>query len=151
MLFAPYVQAEDDRLAQLCQAQIFFSLLSSIALKYDPATLSNATNIDTLLSISTFVPLALTVYFELRDDCLPSATAWLRDHCGGRGRAPATSSAAGHQAHSMFRRRRTPESLERACAAEGPNARLRRHGAAASGQTTPSPALGAVVLHTASI
>ena len=34
MVYAPYVEHNDDRLAQLCQAQIFFALLSAIALKY---------------------------------------------------------------------------------------------------------------------
>ena len=33
MVYAPYVDHNDDRLAQLCQAQIFFALLSSVALK----------------------------------------------------------------------------------------------------------------------
>ena len=35
MLHNPYVDPNDDRFAQLCQFQIFFALLSSIALKYD--------------------------------------------------------------------------------------------------------------------
>jgi len=33
MVYAPYMDHNDDRLAQLCQAQIFFALLSSVALK----------------------------------------------------------------------------------------------------------------------
>ena len=33
MVYAPYADHNDDRLAQLCQAQIFFALLSSVALK----------------------------------------------------------------------------------------------------------------------
>ena len=52
MVYAPYVE-DSDRLAQLCQAQIFFALLSSIALKYDAGTLSNAVNMDILLSTLT--------------------------------------------------------------------------------------------------
>ena len=44
--------------------QIFFALLSSIALKYDAATLDDATNIDVLLTILLFVPALLTFYLE---------------------------------------------------------------------------------------
>ena len=44
--------------------QIFFVLVASIALKYDPATLQNATNMDALLSIVTFVPFAVFLYCE---------------------------------------------------------------------------------------
>ena len=44
--------------------QIFFVLVASIALKYDPATLQNATNMDALHSIVTFVPFAVFLYCE---------------------------------------------------------------------------------------
>jgi len=64
MVYAPYVNHNDDRLAQLCQAQIFFALLSSIALKYDAATLSNSTNMDYLLTTLTFAPLVLGFMME---------------------------------------------------------------------------------------
>ena len=46
------------------QVQIFFALLSSIALKYDAATLADATNIDILLTILLLVPALLTFYLE---------------------------------------------------------------------------------------
>ena len=64
MVYAPYVEDEDDRLAQLCQAQIFFALLSSIALKYDAGTLSNAVNMDILLTTLTIIPCALAFVLE---------------------------------------------------------------------------------------
>ena len=35
MMFSPYADDSDDRLAQLCQMQIFFSLVSSLLLKWD--------------------------------------------------------------------------------------------------------------------
>ena len=75
MLYHPYVDPADDRLAQLCQVQIFFALLSSIALKYDTATLFNSTNIDILLSAITFLPLTLAVFLEtpLAELCYPEA------------------------------------------------------------------------------
>lgn len=46
------------------QVQIFFSLLSSIALKYDESTLRDATNMDALLTIFTALPIFLTIYLE---------------------------------------------------------------------------------------
>ena len=64
MVYAPYVEDSDDRLAQLCQAQIFFTLLSSIALKYDAGTLSNAVNMDILLSTLTLIPFPLAFLLE---------------------------------------------------------------------------------------
>lgn len=54
----------DDRLSQLCQAQIFFALLSSIALKYDADTRRNSTNITVLLTVLTILPMALAFIFE---------------------------------------------------------------------------------------
>ena len=63
-VYAPYVEDEDNRLSQLCQAQIFFALLSSIALKYDADTRTNSTNIAILLSVLTILPMALAFLFE---------------------------------------------------------------------------------------
>jgi len=62
--YAPYVSGDDNRLAQLCQVQIFFSLLSAIALKYDDETIEDPTNFDMLLSALTFAPIVLTVLLE---------------------------------------------------------------------------------------
>ena len=64
MLYSPYVNSDDDHLAQLCQCQIFFSLLSSIVLKYDEQTLADATNIDALLMFLTLLPLSLALILE---------------------------------------------------------------------------------------
>ena len=63
-VYAPYMEDEDNRLSQLCQAQIFFALLSSIALKYDADTRTNSTNIAILLSVLTILPMALAFLFE---------------------------------------------------------------------------------------
>jgi hypothetical protein len=46
------------------QVQIFFSLLASVALKYDEETLRDATNMDALLSIIITLPILLTLYLE---------------------------------------------------------------------------------------
>ena len=64
MVYAPYVEEADDRLAQLCQVQIFFALLSSIAFKYDTGTMSNAVNMDILLTTLTIIPCALAFLLE---------------------------------------------------------------------------------------
>ena len=64
VFYAPYIEDGDDHLAQLCQVQIFFALLSSITLKFDEATRRDATNIDVLLTGLTFVPPALAVILE---------------------------------------------------------------------------------------
>ena len=73
MVYAPYIEDNDDRLAQLCQVQIFFSLLVSIALKYDTGTLRNATNIDVLLTVLTILPISIgfileTPFFDVVSD-----------------------------------------------------------------------------------
>ena len=44
MVYAPYAEQDDDYLAQLCQVQIFFSLVSSITLKYDAVRVLDALN-----------------------------------------------------------------------------------------------------------
>ena len=49
---------------QICQVQIFVSLLSSMVLKYDVATLANASNIDILLTFMLAFPIALAVVME---------------------------------------------------------------------------------------
>ena len=98
MLYTPYVEHADDRLAQLCQCQIFFALLSSIALKYDAATRVDATNMDALLSVLVLTPVSLGFIIETpigetlaapkqRSKLLRSASALL-----GRARSAAGSS-----------------------------------------------------------
>ena len=75
MLLSPYVEPSDDRLAQLCQMQIFFSLVSSLLLRFN-AILANdedATpirNLDVLLSVFTFVPLGFAVVVHVLENGL---------------------------------------------------------------------------------
>ena len=62
--YNPYIADADDRLAQLCQVQIFFALLASVALKYDTATIDNPNSMDTTLCILTFLPMIMAIYLE---------------------------------------------------------------------------------------
>jgi len=75
MVYAPYVEEGDDRIAQLCQVQIFFSLLSSIALKFDPATLRNSTNMGYLLSVLVVLPILLAFCVEIHELVYERCTA----------------------------------------------------------------------------
>ena len=68
MFYRPYVDDSDDHLAQLCQVQIFFALLSSVALKYDAATINNAATMDILLTAIALVPFAFAVAVEVIAD-----------------------------------------------------------------------------------
>ena len=61
-VYHPYDEKEHDRLAQLCQVQIFFALLSSLSLKY--AKFEDTKTLDVLLSIVMYIPIALSVYLE---------------------------------------------------------------------------------------
>ena len=47
---------------RLCQAQIFFALLSSVALSYDEATLQASRNIDILLVVLWILPAGLSLF-----------------------------------------------------------------------------------------
>ena len=80
MTYAPFVRDDDDRIASLCQLQIFFALLASVMLKYSPETLSESSNVDALLSLLTILPICLAVYTEtpLSQHLSPSqlATYW---------------------------------------------------------------------------
>jgi hypothetical protein len=60
----PYTDPTDDRLASICQLQIFFALLSSVANSFDDSTLRQNYNMDVLLCICTLVPLVVTVITE---------------------------------------------------------------------------------------
>ena len=62
MLLTPYTSESDDRLAQLCQMQIFFSLVASIMLRHArEISVSEGraynSNLDVLLCVLTFLPL----------------------------------------------------------------------------------------------
>ena len=59
---APYEEARANVLAQVCQVQIFFALLSAIALKYNAdSTDQSVRNMDVMLTVLTCIPLSLTV------------------------------------------------------------------------------------------
>lgn len=60
----PFDDVANDTLAKICQAQIFFSLLSSVLLSYDEATRADSTNIDALLVFLWIMPLALALMMQ---------------------------------------------------------------------------------------
>ena len=60
----PFDDVANDTLAKVCQAQIFFSLLSSVLLAYDQDTRNDATNLDVLLVILWVTPLFLAVFLQ---------------------------------------------------------------------------------------
>ena len=64
MVYAPYVDHKDDYFAQLCQVQVFFLLLSSLALKSGPGTLAGAANLDYLLVGLLIFPVFFGLYIE---------------------------------------------------------------------------------------
>jgi Arc/MetJ family transcription regulator len=60
--WAPFAEERANVLAQACQVQIFFALLSAIALSFDVGKTEGSTqSIDLLLTVLTFVPLSITV------------------------------------------------------------------------------------------
>ena len=73
-LLRPYASDMDDQLAQLCQMQIFFSLVSSIILKYDRAREGGGSqNLDYLLCTLTFIPLMFGFVVHVLDEGLYDA------------------------------------------------------------------------------
>ena len=60
MMYAPFIDDGDDLLSQICQLQIFFSLLSSIILKTNP----NSPTMGVLLPILIGVPPVSAFIFE---------------------------------------------------------------------------------------
>ena len=98
MLYAPYVEKEDNFLASMCQVQIFFVLLSSVALKYDTGSLEEATNVDILLSVLTIICFAFTIFFEtpLRGLAKEESRAKLRRSVSGSRLARSMSGALRH-------------------------------------------------------
>ena len=58
------------------QVQIFFALESSIALKFDPATLDDSTNMDLLLSMITPIPFILALFLQIPARQKQSAFVW---------------------------------------------------------------------------
>lgn len=69
--FTPYKERNDDRLAQLCQVQIFFALVSSIILRYtEDATERTTSNLDILLCTFTFLPLIVAFVMHVLEEGL---------------------------------------------------------------------------------
>lgn len=73
MLFRPYVSDSDDRLAQLCQMQIFFSLVSSILIRHARQLSAQEgveynSNLDLLLCTLTFLPLAFALAVHVLEE-----------------------------------------------------------------------------------
>ena len=64
MLLAPYAKEQDDKLAQLCQAQTFFALVSSIILQSAPPESTTNRNMGVLLVILTALPIAVGIAME---------------------------------------------------------------------------------------
>ena len=64
MVWKPYNEDGTNRLAQLCQLQIFFSLLSKIALSYGEDTIQNTRNMDVLLCVLALLPFGMGVLLE---------------------------------------------------------------------------------------
>ena len=62
--FEPYANREDNHLALMAQAQIFFCMLSSIGLKFDSYGLSANQNMDALLLSLTVILLAMGIFLE---------------------------------------------------------------------------------------
>ena len=92
----PYDQPHVNLLAQACQCQIFFALLSSIALKFAAAQTSEAGEsiLDMALVVLTFLPMAFVTVFQV---------------CTTRPLMPCTApptSRLTHQWHLTIRRRR---------------------------------------------
>ena len=60
--FDPYEERGDNAVAALCQMQIFFSLLASVALT--SASGAVGTNMDVLLVVLYFLPVGLAIFLE---------------------------------------------------------------------------------------
>ena len=61
-MYAPYIKPSDDKLSKVCQIALFFSLVSSIALKMERDTSSEALGV--LLIFTLAVPPVLGFFFQ---------------------------------------------------------------------------------------
>ena len=80
--YDPFEEGGDDVLAWLCQGQIFFSLLSSIALSYDEEQRAASRNLDFLLVTLWVLPLVLSAFLlspisRALQTAIESMVAWL--------------------------------------------------------------------------
>jgi hypothetical protein len=72
MMSTPFADMFDNRLAQLCQVEIFFCLLSSIVLKYDEYAIASPFVMDMFLSIIVPAPVVVVILFSV----LPELNLW---------------------------------------------------------------------------
>eukprot|EP00966_Prymnesium_polylepis_P238549 5516724-Prymnesium_polylepis.2 len=63
-LWQPYVDDGDDRLALMCEASIFFALLSSVVNAFDNS-LRSSSSMDVLLVLCTVMPVVIAVACEV--------------------------------------------------------------------------------------
>jgi len=83
--FDPFEDRHNDLVARVCQAQIFFSLLCSVAFKYDPATKADGTNLGILLVVLWSLPIGLAaILLTPAPSLLGEAKDWIDDNIGGR-------------------------------------------------------------------
>jgi hypothetical protein len=71
MHLEPYADDRDDTLSQLCQAQTFFALVSSIILQSVPPDSPANRNMGALLVLLTALPIAFAVLIEIQSDAEP--------------------------------------------------------------------------------
>lgn len=70
-LLKPYADDSDDRLAQLCQVQVFFALIASIVLRWsDDTTYLSTYNMDAILILFTFLPIVFAFLVHAQEEGL---------------------------------------------------------------------------------
>ena len=62
----PYAEEGSNAFALLCQAQVFFTLLSALAIQQNFDSNTSNESIDVLLTILVFVPVALALLLQLQ-------------------------------------------------------------------------------------
>ena len=80
------------------QVQIFFALLSSMALKYSADVLAAATNMDAMLCMLTVLPMASAFYIEALHEHVSEVSASLESL---RGAASSAEGAEGGSSESI--------------------------------------------------
>ena len=83
-MLSPYANDSDDRLAQLCQMQIFFALISSMLLRWDDlnaaAGVDPTQNLDVLLTSFTFLPISFALVVHVLEEVAPRPSSNLPSH-----------------------------------------------------------------------
>ena len=110
--FSPYKEPHVNLLAQACQCQIFFALLTSIALKFAAAATEGQGEslIDIVLVVLTFVPAAVVLIFQTpaRDIFYPEKRAKWFSARGDKEESAAASRDNQQSAPSATRLSSTP-------------------------------------------